>query len=205
MDEKIFIYRNGQGVITSRKVTILTENSDYLCGFCERNYRTFRKDHILEFIDNLNQIDERLSYHIKNNPEPIPRRVTGNTRGDLEICFTGFTREDRERLEGIAKSRNLFIRKNVTRNLFFLCCGYNSGPSKIRRALEQGVTLIGEDQFLKFLKDEEKVNSVLDRFNKSLDKLVDDDNVDTSSVSRDIKSTVIQYWENTDPKKRTSH
>ena len=60
-------------------------------------------------------------------------------------------------------------------------------------------------QFLKFLKDEEKVNSVLDRFNKSLDKLVDDDNVDTSSVSRDIKSTVIQYWKNTDPKKRTSH
>ena len=53
--------------------------------------------------------------------------------------------------------------------------------------------------------DEEKVNSVLDRFNKSLDKLVDDDNVDTSSVSRDIKSTVIQYWKNTDPKKRTSH
>jgi uncharacterized coiled-coil protein SlyX len=53
--------------------------------------------------------------------------------------------------------------------------------------------------------DEEKVNSVLDRFNKSLDKLVDDDRVDTSSVSRDIKTAVTQYWENTDPKKRTSH
>jgi uncharacterized coiled-coil protein SlyX len=53
--------------------------------------------------------------------------------------------------------------------------------------------------------DEEKVNTVLDRFNKSLDKLVDDDRVDTSSVSRDIKTAVTQYWENTDPKKRTSH
>ena len=53
--------------------------------------------------------------------------------------------------------------------------------------------------------DEEKVNSVLDKFHKSLDKLVDDENVDTSIVSRDIKSAVIQYWQNTDPKKRTSH
>ena len=53
--------------------------------------------------------------------------------------------------------------------------------------------------------DEEKVNTVLDRFNKSLDKLVDDDRVDTSSVSRDIKTAVTQYWENTDTKKRTSH
>jgi len=152
MDEKIFIYRDGQGVITSRKVTILTEDSNYLSGYCESGFRTFRIDRILEVIENSNQIDERLSYHIKNNPEPIPRKVTGNTRGNLEICFTGFTSEDRERLEGIAKSRNLFIRKNVTRNLFFLCCGYNSGPSKIRRALEQGVILLGEDQFLKFLK-----------------------------------------------------
>jgi len=31
-----------------------------------------------------------------------------------------------------------------------------------------------------------------------------DDNVDTSSVSRDIKSAVIQYWENTDPKRERS-
>ena len=59
-------------------------------------------------------------------------------------------------------------------------------------------------QTLAMFDDEEKVNTVLDRFNKSLDKLVDDDRVDTSSVSRDIKTAVTQYWENTDPKKRTS-
>jgi NAD-dependent DNA ligase len=152
MDVKIFIYRNGQGVITSRELTIISDTPDYLCGFCGRNYRTFRKDRILEFIDNSNQIDERLSYHIKDNPEPTPRRVTGNIKGDLEICFTGFTKKDRDRLESLAKSENLFVRKSVTRKLFFLCCGYNSGPSKIEQSLEQGVTIIGEDQFLKFLK-----------------------------------------------------
>jgi len=150
-DEKIFIYRNARGVITSRKVKIWDESDDYLYAFDESNLKTFRKDRVLEFIDNLNQIDERLSYHIKNNPEPTPRKVTGNIRGDLEICFTGFKSEDKKKLESLAKSNNLFVRKNVTKNLFFLCCGYNSGKSKMKKSHEQGVTLLGEDQFLKFL------------------------------------------------------
>jgi NAD-dependent DNA ligase len=152
MDEKIFIYRDSQGVITSRKVTILTEDSVYLSGYCESGFRTFRIDRILEVIENSNQIDERLSYYKKNNPEPIPRRVTGNTRDNLEICFTGFSSEDRDRLESLATSNNLLVRKSITRNLYFLCCGSNSGPSKIRSAHKQGVTLIGKDQFHQFLK-----------------------------------------------------
>ena len=60
-------------------------------------------------------------------------------------------------------------------------------------------------QTLAMFDDERKVNSILDKFNKALDAFVDDENVDVSTVTRDIKSAVTNYWENTDPKRRKSH
>jgi uncharacterized coiled-coil protein SlyX len=60
-------------------------------------------------------------------------------------------------------------------------------------------------QTLAMFDDERKVNSILDKFNKALDAFVDDENVDVSTVTRDIKSAVTNHWENTDPKRRKSH
>jgi len=60
-------------------------------------------------------------------------------------------------------------------------------------------------QTLAMFDDERKVNSILDKFNTALDAFVDDENVDVSTVTRDIKSAVINHWENTDPKRRKSH
>jgi len=60
-------------------------------------------------------------------------------------------------------------------------------------------------QTLAMFDDERKVNSILDKFNKALDAFVDDENVDVSTVTKDIKSAVINHWENTDPKRRKSH
>jgi hypothetical protein len=177
MGETILIYRNSRGVIKLKKLKILSDEPGYLSGHCEGRYRTFRKDHILEFIEDSNQIDERLSYHIKNNTEPPPSssdlishlakvmhlhyRLINSPEYKydspeppqrLEICFTGFKGEDKKRLETLATSNNLLVRPRITRNLYFLCCGFRTEPSKIRGDLDQGVTLIDEDQFLKFLK-----------------------------------------------------
>ena len=60
-------------------------------------------------------------------------------------------------------------------------------------------------QTLAMFDDERKVNSILDKFNTALDAFVDDENVDVSTVTRDIKSAVTNHWENTDPKRRKSH
>jgi uncharacterized coiled-coil protein SlyX len=60
-------------------------------------------------------------------------------------------------------------------------------------------------QTLAMFDDERKVNSILDKFNTALDAFVDDENVDVSTVTKDIKSAVINHWQNTDPKRRKSH
>jgi uncharacterized coiled-coil protein SlyX len=60
-------------------------------------------------------------------------------------------------------------------------------------------------QTLAMFDDERKVNSILDKFNTALDAFVDDENVDVSTVTRDIKSAVTNHWQNTDPKRRKSH
>ena len=60
-------------------------------------------------------------------------------------------------------------------------------------------------QTLAMFDDERKVNSILDKFNTALDAFVDDENVDVSTVTRNIKSAVINHWENTDPERRKSH
>jgi uncharacterized coiled-coil protein SlyX len=60
-------------------------------------------------------------------------------------------------------------------------------------------------QTLAMFDDEKKVNSILDKFNTALDAFVDDENVDVSTVTKDIKSAVVTHWQNTDPKRRKSH
>ena len=66
--------------------------------------------------------------------------------------FTGFKKDDKEKLFALAESEGLFVRSKVTSNLNFLCCGYNAGPAKIEKARQQGVIALTEAQFVTMLK-----------------------------------------------------
>ena len=150
---KIFIYMDAHGNITAREVTNISETEDHIQCICltAEALRTFRKDRILEYLENQEQISERIAYHIANNPEPATKRNTTkrntNTTGSLEVCFTGFNKADKEQLTALAESKNMYIRTSVTTNLHFLCCGYNAGPSKIEKSRHQGVIVLTENQF----------------------------------------------------------
>ena len=156
-ENKVFIYRDSRGNITAREVTNISETEDYIQCICLKAdaLRTFRKDRVLEYIGNQNQVSERLAYHIANNPKPMtkdigtPRRK--NIEGNLEVCFTGFKKEDKEKLTKLAESEKLFVRTSVTKKLHFLCCGYNAGPSKIEKSRHQGVVVLSESQFRSML------------------------------------------------------
>ena len=71
--------------------------------------------------------------------------ITTDCRG--EICFTGFKKDRKAELKEAAKHHCFMVRSNVTKKLDYLCCGYNAGPVKIKRAKQQGVKLIDENQF----------------------------------------------------------
>ena len=71
----------------------------------------------------------------------------------LEICFTGFGVSERTQLEKLANIQGMAVRTSVTTSLKFLCVGENAGPSKVKRAQSQGVTLLNREQFMELISD----------------------------------------------------
>lgn len=156
--KETFIYRDARGNITVRTVRDVSETQEYLQGVCLRagELRTFRKDRILEKFPDADSAEARLSYHISTNdpPKPPPR-----SHHLIDICFTGFKSNDKERLTNSAKSAGLIVRDSVTRDLNFLCGGYNAGPMKIEKARKQGVVFLNETQFLQLIETGEMPES----------------------------------------------
>lgn len=65
-----------------------------------------------------------------------------------EICFTGFDVTRKTELKKIAENNGYKCVTEVTKNLKFLCTGKNAGPSKIKKANEQCVPIISEQDFM---------------------------------------------------------
>jgi hypothetical protein len=65
-----------------------------------------------------------------------------------QICFTGFSPNEREELESFAASKDFKVVKSVTKNLNYLCCGDNAGPSKKEKTKKQGALIINKDELI---------------------------------------------------------
>jgi NAD-dependent DNA ligase len=76
----------------------------------------------------------------------------------IEVCFTGFSPSDKSELIKIAQDNDIHVAKSVTKELMFLCCGENAGPSKMSKAEKQGVKLINKDDFFKIIETGEIPN-----------------------------------------------
>ena len=72
-----------------------------------------------------------------------------------EVCFTGFSVGDKERLEALALDSRLKVVSSVTKKLLFLVAGENAGPAKLKKAQEQGTPVIDESRYLRFFEDGE--------------------------------------------------
>jgi len=64
-----------------------------------------------------------------------------------QICFTGFSPSEKSELSRNAKETDLEVVKSVTKNLSYLCIGNNAGPSKLKKAKEQDVTIMNREKF----------------------------------------------------------
>lgn len=157
-----FIYRDALGYVTLRTILDATPSDDiYLqCYDADKDQvRTFRKDRILEFIDDSAIADSRLRWHIDNSPPPKEKREHSglqhrwNSEHLSEVCFTGFKKDDKSRLTKSAEDNGFYVPKKPTKNLKFLVCGYNSGKSvsKKKKAIKAGAMLLSETQFIEHL------------------------------------------------------
>ncbi|NBB66948.1 hypothetical protein A6B39_05180 [Mannheimia granulomatis] len=153
-----FWYTDFNGNLTKRNVRINSLDDEYLEAFDldKREERTFRVERIDDEIVDLST-GELLSKVEWLNRNGI---YTINKRGKVkelveeyieEICFTGFLKADREHLENLAEIHGYTVRKGVTKNLDYLVCGKNAGPSKIAQAESQGVIILEEKDFLELI------------------------------------------------------
>lgn len=148
-----FIYMNQHGEITYRQAHSLTVTDNHIQAYCMNAdaVRTFRKDRVLEWLKPDADIDARLAYHRSCHPDPEPRKKTDRVFKPAhlpDVCFTGFNKDDKNRLTKVAKENGLVVRSSVTKSLDILCCGYNAGPKKLQEAREKDTMILNEKEFI---------------------------------------------------------
>ncbi len=154
MRKETFIYQDAKGLIGVHTVVNITETHEYFQGHSEErdSFRIYRKDRVLEHVNNYNNkyIESRLAHYLAD-PPPIANLPVLKYDA-IDICFTGFLRADKKELIELAESKGMEVRVTVAKKLDFLCYGYNAGPTKLRKARDQGTTILSENQLRVALK-----------------------------------------------------
>ncbi|KAE9526050.1 BRCT domain-containing protein [Testudinibacter aquarius] len=148
-----FSYSDVDDNFSYRTIDIHLVDSKYIEGYCHdrKAERTFRIDRILGGVT-LKSNDEYLSLDDWLKEKGIYSRYretfANNKPEQLEICFTGFLKNQREYLETLATIHDFLVRKTVTINLTYLVCGKNAGWSKKQQAESNGASCMNESEFL---------------------------------------------------------
>jgi NAD-dependent DNA ligase len=75
---------------------------------------------------------------------------TGKARNP-EVCFTGFTDDQKAVLTESAIQAGFIVKDSVTKNLRVLVAGSNAGPSKLAKAEAQDCIITDATEFLAYL------------------------------------------------------
>tara|TARA_B100001057_G_scaffold172172_1_gene172949 strand:+ start:26 stop:628 length:603 start_codon:yes stop_codon:yes gene_type:complete len=101
-----------------------------------------------------------------------------------EVCFSGFNREEREKLETEATTKGLKVRSRVTKFLAYLVIGDMPGEKKIEQAEEQGVQILTIDEY-------EKLDLFVKKSKGNQPQYLEED---TEKVKKNRKSFLLKHW-----------
>lgn len=156
LDVVNFDYINAEGEFSTRriKVTMAGEWQFEGIDLDIHAQRTFRYDRVVgvmtsELTGEMMRPDE---WAVSVRGESFSLAAADDTDDDaetnnIEICFTGFSKADRVRLEELAELLDMQVRQSVTKSLTHLCTGPNAGPKKLEQAAEVGAEIIDEADF----------------------------------------------------------
>ena len=113
--------------------------------------KTFRKDRVVCFFNQAGE--DYLKVEAVADHKLISRAKAAHVDFSFEICFTGFSAEEKQALTQRAIQANMKVVQSVTVRLTFLCIGPNAGYKKMLKAEEQGVILITTDEFFALVND----------------------------------------------------
>lgn len=152
-----FIYINRFNEVKPYEVNILHKYDEEIIVYDlrEKKEKTFITENILSEHSSFNDAKKK-SQILQKEYQMLPRNVTGktfaNTDKKMEVCFTGFSKEEKKELIQIATDKNLFIRTDISSRLSLLVCGLNTGPSKLEKAKTLSIKIInGKQEFINFL------------------------------------------------------
>ncbi|MEK2149676.1 hypothetical protein WOC01_00320 [Vibrio parahaemolyticus] len=143
-----------QQLVNAKLIVNAEDEPTHVQGWCaiNRSPRTLRVDRILNIHESLSEAETffkeaqaKLEQSGFEFDVPKPNRLS--SPDTMDVCFTGFAKGDKADLMSLAESKDMMVRQSVTRHLDILCYGYNAGPKKLEKALEQGVMILNRHQF----------------------------------------------------------
>lgn len=154
MEEKHFVYINGNARIGAHSLINISRSEHHIQGICTKSHsvKTYRLDRILKEYGSAEEASGSCdSFNSDSYSHLVSKSKTSLKKQTFDICFTGFKKADKERLIAVASENELTVRDSVTKNLQILCCGYNAGPSKVNAARMKGTVIIDESGFSHFI------------------------------------------------------
>ncbi|MBU9832459.1 BRCT domain-containing protein [Rahnella sp. FC061912-K] len=144
--DKYFVYINAKKQVNAYTLYNVSESEEHFQGVCNKSnqLKTFRKDRVIKECSSYDLALVDLSEYKGLEHPSFSKTPKVNL---FEICFTGFKKDDKERLISLATDNKMSVRASVTQNLQVLCCGYNAGPKKVDVARMKGVVILDENQF----------------------------------------------------------
>ncbi|MDC0620905.1 hypothetical protein OAP27_02345 [Candidatus Pseudothioglobus singularis] len=153
------VYKNRYNEVKAYTVDAIAQDETYLDVFDIQadRIKTFRKSNILSIEDKLEVAEFRAKllqkdYQIIERKKRTANSKVNNIKGALEVCFTGFPKDEKSELIKYVNDNGLIHRKSITKNLGLLVCGKTAGWKKIETANKYNVPRVfGADGFYNFL------------------------------------------------------
>ena len=111
---------------------------------------------IAYFADEENQeIIKRLKiYGIRLSGEATASRISDKLKGKIIVISGVFIKHTRDEYKEIIEQHGGKTSSSISGNTSFILAGENMGPAKKEKALESGVSILSEDEFIKLLGEE---------------------------------------------------
>ncbi|WP_312587789.1 hypothetical protein [Comamonas terrigena] len=134
-----FAYVNAQGEVSQRELSQWQESGHYIRGHCMSSnaVKTFHKDRVQQYLDGCDSL--LVDPYAPPPPKPSPEAPQESRP---QILFTGFAKPERAAFEAQAVAAGLAVVSTVTKNLTFLACGGNAGPTKVEKSRQQGTFVV---------------------------------------------------------------
>jgi hypothetical protein len=149
-----FVYQSANGGQSEYCLDKWQEAGHYITTVLPEGYRTLRKDRVIQYLSG-----EAALVDPRPSPELFKLKKYTFKRSKDEICFTGFTKQQRAELSLLSSTAGMIERKSVTQNLKYLCVGKTAGPNKVAKARHAGILLLLEADFLTLLETGELPDS----------------------------------------------